>query len=119
MFIYIEGEKKVISYVLLNKEKRGLEKAETESLVLGPKIAFTESLVTNMNIIRWRIRSNDLELEELVVGNSIPADVRLVYMKSVANEEDVQTMRQRIQDLDRCSNDAAKDSRFRCRFRRR
>ncbi|MBP1915104.1 hypothetical protein J2Z23_002061 [Lederbergia galactosidilyticus] len=100
VFIYIEGEKKVISYVLLNKEKRGLEKAETESLVLGPKIAFTESLVTNMNIIRWKIRSNDLELEELVVGKSIPADVRLVYMKSVANEEDVQTMRQRIQDLD-------------------
>ncbi|WP_084782041.1 spore germination protein [Bacillus niameyensis] len=100
VFIYIQGEKQAISYILISKEKRNLEKAETESLVLGPKIGFTESLVTNMNIIRWRIRSNDLVLEEIIVGKSIPTEIRLVYMKSIANNDDVQTMRQRIQDID-------------------
>ncbi|MGM8366822.1 spore germination protein [Virgibacillus sp. W0181] len=100
VFIYIEGEKEIVSYLLLNKEKRSLEKAETESIVLGPQIAFTESLVTNLNIVRWRVRSTDLVLEEIQIGKSIPRTVRLVYMKSIANEEDVQTMRQRLKELD-------------------
>ena len=100
VFIYIEQEDSVVSYILLNKEKRSLDKAETESLVLGPKIAFTESLITNLNIVRWRIRSKDLVMEEVKVGNTLPREVRIVYMKSIANETDVNTMRQRLMDLD-------------------
>ncbi|MBP2258768.1 spore germination protein [Virgibacillus alimentarius] len=100
VFIYIEGENEVISYLLLNKEKRNLEKAETESLVLGPKLAFTESLFTNLNIVRFRIRSTDLVLKKITIGKTIPREVRLIYMKSIANEEDVNTMRQRLLDLD-------------------
>lgn len=99
VFIYIEGEKEVISYIILNKEKRALEAAENESIMLGPKIAFTESIFTNLNIVRLRIRSPDLVLEEIVVGKLVPREVRLVYMKSIANETDINTMRQRIKDL--------------------
>lgn len=98
--IYVEGETEILFYAMLNKEKRALEKAETESLVLGPKIAFTESIITNMNILRWRIRSNDLVAEEYQIGKTVPHEVRLVYMKSIANEADVNTMRQRLLDLD-------------------
>ena len=86
VYVYIEQEKEFVEYILSNKEKRSLEKAETESLVLGPKIAFTESLITNMNIIRWRIRSTDLVLEEIKVGKTVPREVRIIYMKSIANE---------------------------------
>ncbi len=100
VFVYVEGEKEVLSYLLLNKEKRSLEKAETESLVLGPKIGFTESIVTNMNIVRWRIKSTDLVLEDYTIGKLNPRDIRLIYLKSIANEEDVNTMRQRIKELD-------------------
>lgn len=100
VFIYIEQEKEIVSYLILNKEKRQLTKAETESVVLGPKVGFTESLVTNLNVIRWNIRSTDLVLEKFIVGNKFPREVRLVYMKSIANQSDVNTMRQRLQDLD-------------------
>ncbi|MUK88792.1 spore germination protein [Ornithinibacillus sp. L9] len=100
VFIYAEGEEEAISYLLLHKESRSLEKAETESLVLGPKISFTESLATNLNIVRWRIKSTDLVLEEFKIGKTMPHDIRLVYMKSIANEEDVNTVRQRLQELD-------------------
>ncbi|WP_047979845.1 spore germination protein [Ornithinibacillus contaminans] len=100
VFIYIENEPAAVSFSLLKKQSRSLEKAETESLVLGPKISFTESLATNMNIIRWRIKSTDLVMEEVKVGKLSPRLVRIVYVKSVANEDDVNTMRQRIEELD-------------------
>ncbi len=100
IFIYIENENEAISYQEESREKRNLEKAETESLVLGPKIAFTESLETNLNIIRCEIRSPDLVLEELTIGKDLPCKVRMIYLKTVANDQDIQTMRQRLQDLD-------------------
>lgn len=100
VFIYIEMEKAVLAYPLSTKETRSVEKAETESLVLGSKIAFSESILINMNVIRWQINSTDLVFEKFTVGTQAPREVRIVYMKSIANEDDVNTMRQRIQELD-------------------
>ncbi|MFD1849959.1 spore germination protein [Oceanobacillus bengalensis] len=100
VFIYIEGEDSIIAYLLSKKEKRSLQQSETESLVLGPKIGFTESMVTNLNIVRWTIRSEDLVLEQYLIGKREPREVRLIYMKSIANEVDVNTMRQRLQELE-------------------
>ncbi|GAB4074514.1 spore germination protein [Barrientosiimonas marina] len=100
VFIYVEGETEALSYLLLNKEHRALNKAENESVVLGPQISFTESLITNMNVVRWSIRSTDLVMEKFMIGHTYPREVRLVYVKSVANQTDVNTMRQRLQDLD-------------------
>ncbi|WP_449354127.1 spore germination protein [Virgibacillus natechei] len=100
VFVYVEGEDAVVSYLLSKKEKRDLKQAETESLVLGPKVAFTESIITNMNIVRYGIRSTDLVLERLVIGKRSPREVRLIYLKSIANDTDINTMRQRLQDLE-------------------
>lgn len=100
VFIYIEGEDSVIGYLISMKEKRSLEQSETESVVLGPKIGFTESIVTNLNIVRWTIRSTDLVLEKFLIGDREPREVRLIYLKSIANETDVQTMKQRLNELE-------------------
>lgn len=100
VFVYIEGEDAALSYLLLKKEKRSLVQAETESLVLGPKVGFTESLITNLNMIRWNIRSENLVMEKYTVGKQEPREVRLVYIKSVANTSDINTMRQRLTELD-------------------
>lgn len=98
--IYVEQENKVVIYEVANSEKRGLEKAETESMVVGPQIAFTESLKTNLNVINWRLNTPDLVMEKLEVGKRNPKETRIIYLKSVANETDVNTMRQRIKDLE-------------------
>ncbi|GGK08365.1 spore germination protein [Lentibacillus kapialis] len=100
VYIYVEGEDEALSYFLLNKKHRQLSKAENESVVLGPQIAFTESLITNMNVVRWSIRSTDLVMEKMMIGHKYPREVCLVYVKSVANQTDVNTIRQRLEDLD-------------------
>lgn len=100
VFIYVEDEEEALSYFLINKEHRELDKAENETVVLGPKVSFTESLITNMNVVRWSIRSTDLVMERFMIGHKYPREVRLVYVKSVANQTDVNTMRQRLEDLD-------------------
>ncbi|WP_328515372.1 spore germination protein [Halobacillus yeomjeoni] len=97
--VYIEGEKEVITYLLADQEQRSLERAETESLVFGPQVSFTESMITNLNVVRWRLDTDDLVMKKLIVGERIPTEVRIVYLKSLTNEENVETITQRIEDL--------------------
>lgn len=100
VLIYVENEVEIVSYSILKIEKRDVEKPEIESVILGPQVAFTESLTTNLNILRQSIKSTDLIMEKLTIGNENPREVRLVYLESLTNETDVNTMRQRLQDLD-------------------
>ncbi len=99
IFIYIEGEDEAISYVLSKKMQRSIEKSETESVVIGPQPAFIESLETNLNLLQNLLPTPDLVLEKIMVGTAPTREVRIAYMKSIANTTDVNTMRQRIQDL--------------------
>ncbi|RDI43206.1 spore germination protein [Falsibacillus pallidus] len=100
LYIFIEGEDCGILADIGKKESRGLEKAETESLVYGPKISFTESIATNVNIVRNYLSDEKLAVEEIMVGNRLKRKVSLVYISDVADEENVSTFRQRITDLD-------------------
>jgi len=100
VFIYIESETSIISYDLKKVDERSIEKAEIESVILGPQIAFTESLATNLNLLRQSIQSTELVFETIYVGKKIPREVRLVYLRSIANDTDINTMRQRLQELE-------------------
>lgn len=99
VYIYVEGDP---CGLLANSSKtveRSLEKAETESLVYGPKISFTESLNSNLNILRNNIKDTNLCMEDVVIGTRGKAKGKIVYIKDLANEENVNTFRQRISDL--------------------
>lgn len=97
--LYVEQDKKIVSYEITNTEKRPLEKSETESIVLGPQTSFNESIVTNLNVISWRLNTPDLALDRFHVGKRNPKETRMIYLKSVANETDVETMKQRLNDI--------------------
>lgn len=99
VYLYVEQEHAIINYVLAKVEKRSLEKAEKESIVVGPQLAFTESLTTNLNVLSWRLKTPDLAMEKVSVGERVSKEARIIYMSSVANETDVNTIRQRISEL--------------------
>lgn len=100
IYLYIEDEPVIIAYPLNEKQQRSLDVSQTESVIVGPQLAFSDSLNTNLNIVRQLLPTADLVIEKIMIGKTVPCEVRILYMKSVANEADVNTMRQRIQDLD-------------------
>jgi hypothetical protein len=100
VYIYIDGETCGILANIGKTVERSVEKAETESLVYGPKISFTESLIGNLNIVRSNIKDANLCMEDITIGKRIKTPGKLVYVKDIADEENVKTFRQRINDLD-------------------
>jgi hypothetical protein len=99
-YLFRENDAYGILADIQDKATRGLEKAETESLVFGPKISFTESISKNLNLIRSNITDPKLCVETLMIGTRAKKKVQMVYIKDIADEENVNTFRQRIKDLE-------------------
>nr|WP_201715151.1 spore germination protein [Rossellomorea arthrocnemi] len=99
-YIFKEGDTHGVLADVADKGTRALEKAETESLVFGPKISFTESITKNLNLIRSNINDPKLCVETFMVGSRTKKKVQMVYIKDIAEEENVNTFRQRITEIE-------------------
>ncbi|MDP4171338.1 MAG: spore germination protein, partial [Bacillota bacterium] len=100
VYIYNEGDSFGVIANTSKTVERSLEKAETESLVYGPKISFTESLAANMNILRNNIKDSQLCMDDLVIGTRGKAKAKIIYIKDIANEDNINSFKQRISDLE-------------------
>ena len=81
-------------------EKRQVATTETEYSVAGPKEAFVESLDTNLNLVRKRLPIPELQIKELQVGKLSKTRVAIVYVKGIADQESVNTVINRIQEIE-------------------
>ncbi|MBM7647405.1 tetrahydromethanopterin S-methyltransferase subunit G [Bacillus ectoiniformans] len=102
-FVLFHLENDLDSYLLLPaplEEKRQISIPETEYSVVGPKEGFVESLDTNLNLIRSRLPILDLTIKELHVGKLTKTRVAVIYIKGVADEDNIQTVMQRIQAIE-------------------
>lgn len=97
--IHKNGYPTVLLAKVNTKESRSLSAPENESQVIGSQVGFNESLSTNESLVRRYIRTPDLCIEKLTVGKISNTTVSILYLKSIASEELVQTLRQRITDL--------------------
>lgn len=77
-------------------DKRGVEKAENEPAVRGPKESFTENLRTNTSLLRRKIRSGALVFENFRKGEQTHTYISLVYVRGIANPELLQEVRRRL-----------------------
>jgi spore germination protein KA len=84
----------------LSTENRQVSIPETEFSVVGPKEAFVESLDTNLNLIRKRLPIPEFTVKEMKVGKLSKTRVAVIYIDGIADEENVNTVLQRIGDIE-------------------
>ncbi|WP_342505725.1 spore germination protein [Sporosarcina sp. FSL K6-2383] len=100
VLIHIEGYSQVVLASIPTNESRALSAPENESQVIGAQVAFNESLSTNVSLIRRYIKNRDLCNESIIVGERSKTMIALLYVKGIASDEMVNTLRQRITDLE-------------------
>ncbi|MFX3625031.1 MAG: spore germination protein [Ectobacillus sp.] len=81
-------------------ETRQVSIPETEFSVVGPKEAFVESLDTNINLVRRRLPIPELYIQEYKIGKLSKTRVAILHIEGIANKENVNTMLQRIRDIE-------------------
>ena len=105
--LFMEGNQVALQVSTKGFPSRGVNQAQTEVVVLGPKDAFLEVMATNVVLIRRRIRDNRLKLKRKKVGTRSKTDVAVMYMEDLVRPE---TLKMVEKQLDRMNLDAILDS---------
>ncbi|UFJ38941.1 spore germination protein [Brevibacillus humidisoli] len=94
----------ILSVDTFSTNQRNVTAPESESTVLGPQDGFTESLDTNLGLIRMRIHSPHLKVKQLFMGTETRNSLVVVYMENLANPENVQRVIQRLKNIEFSGN---------------
>lgn len=78
---------------------RGIQEADQEVAIRGPKDSFTESLRSNTALIRRRIRDSRLKVKQSTVGERSKTDVALMYMEDLVKPEVLSEIKRRLEQV--------------------
>jgi len=81
-------------------EDRGVEEASVQTVVRGPREAFSENIRTNTALIRRRIKDPNLWLETKYIGRVTQTEVSLMYIKGIVNDKVVEEVHRRLDRID-------------------
>ncbi len=97
--IFLGGDTTALSLSLQKFEKRSVEESDSEAVTRGSREAFTEVLVSNVSMIRRRIKDSCLIFEKMVIGRQTKTDVVMCYIKGLANQEIIDEVRKRLNNI--------------------
>lgn len=101
VLLTVGGKENKFCFLGARKEiGRNVSLPEVEFSVIGPKESFVESLDQNLNLIRKRVPIKELIIEKLTVGTLSKTKVAILYIEGITNPENVNTVRQRIEDIE-------------------
>ncbi len=98
--IFLDGEKYAILINFVLVEERAIEEPTSEMAIRGPKDGFNESLQTNLNLIRQRIRSNHLKFIEYTIGDLTKTSVVVAYIDGIAEQSLVEEVIDRLNKME-------------------
>lgn len=78
---------------------RGISEPDGEQITKGPRDGFVETLITNTNLIRRRLRTPELTFEMHRVGSESKTDIALAYLNQKVNPELLDALRKQIDTI--------------------
>jgi len=97
--LFIDGKNKALVIGVKEPQGRKVEEPDTETSIRGAREGFVENLLTNIALIRKRIKNPNLKLEMMQLGEQTKTDICICYIKGIANEEIVQEVRERLKKI--------------------
>lgn len=98
--VILEGDDEAVAVSVQGGARRGVEEPSTQTVVRGPKEGFTESISTNLALLRNRIRSPELTFDQHIIGKYTQTRVVLAYVDGIVNLEVLRTITDRLRAVD-------------------
>lgn len=80
--------------------QRNTAEPETDKVIRGSHDGFVEVTIFNAALIRRRIHSKFLRMEQMLVGNVSPTAVVVCYMDNICNKKLLKKIKDKIADMD-------------------
>lgn len=98
--ILADGVRAALGAELFGWPKRGVEESPTEQTIQGPRESFVETVRDNVALVRRRLKTPLLVVEQMMVGRRSATDVRLLYLRGIAPPNVVAELRRRVESID-------------------
>ena len=98
--IFIDGKNKAISVDLKKFEVRAISEPPTGLAVRGPRNGFTESIKSNLSLVRRYLKSPDLKVETFEKGRYTKTSIAFMYIDGISRPEIINKIRKKIQEID-------------------
>ena len=94
--LLVEGCREGLAFGVQGFATRGPEEPQNEVMQRGAKDGFTESFLTNIAMIRRRLKTTDLKFEKVEVGAQSHTPLALCYLQGVASPVILAQVKQRL-----------------------
>ena len=98
--LLVEGCREGLAFGVQGFATRGPEEPQNEVMQRGAKDGFTESFLTNIAMIRRRLKTTDLKFEKVEVGAQSHTPLALCYLQGVASPVILAQVKQRLAACD-------------------
>jgi spore germination protein KA len=98
--LLIDGYKEALSCGTRGGNQRSVTEPSTQVVIRGPKDGFTESIGTNVALVRRRIKSPHLWLETMNIGKVTKTDVGVMYINGIVNDDVLQEVKNRLNSIE-------------------
>ena len=98
--VFLQGSATALAADTSGGDRRAVEEPGSQTVIRGPKESFTESIKTNLSLIRRRIKSPRLRVERKTLGRLTQTQIALVYLHGIAKASIVEEIRRRIDRID-------------------
>lgn len=79
---------------------RSIAEPESERVIRGPREGFNESILTNLSMLRRKIRTQDLKFRYLTFGRRTKTKACICYLDSVVNHNVLTELERRLEKID-------------------
>lgn len=98
--LLIDKQTKALSASTKGWRDRGVQETTSESVIRGPKEAFTETIRTNTALLRRKIKDPKLRVEAKTIGTKTCTDVAVVYLEGTAESGVIADVNRRLDQID-------------------
>ncbi|MFD3156135.1 spore germination protein [Haloimpatiens sp. FM7330] len=98
--LLIDGEDKGLIINTKGWKTRSITEPQSESVVIGPREGFTESINVNLSLIRRRINNQDLKFKFRKIGTRSRTRVAIVYVEGIVNNKILNELEKRLDKID-------------------
>lgn len=97
--LVIDGFSEILAIDLREYPSRSVQEPDKDKVLRGSRDGFVESIMSNIALIRRRIRDVNLIFEIQNVGSSSRTDISIVYMKNRVNQRALKKLKERMDGI--------------------
>ena len=97
--LFIDGEAGALILNSKSFSTRGITEPSNEKVLLGPREGFSEALMTNLSMVKRKIRNNDLKMKFQSFGVQTHTQICICYLDNIVNKKVLEELYRRLETI--------------------